>query len=169
MFSRPHIRVVLPESSAEILLIAERMLATLVEVLGEERARSMYTLDGAVQKVMWHLKSAEVVGEVFVVETAEGVIVGHTIVRVDEDEEGQEIGLFGTTYVIPAARNAGLAASLLKRGEQWMLAQGMNQAVTYTDEHNIKLQNLYRDQGYTMSEMPKQFVKLAKSLRNENG
>ena len=164
MPSSSHIRSVLPESSDEIKLIAERMLATLVEVLGEEQSRSMYTLDDAIQRVMWHLTSNEVVAEVFVVENTNGSILGHTIVRIDDDGEGQEIGLFGTTYVIPTERNTGVASSLLLRGEKWMVSKGMNQAVTYTEKNNTKLQNLYRNHGYTMSPMPKDFVKLAKAL-----
>ena len=51
-----------------------------------------------------------------------------------------------------------------------MIDNGMNESITYTDKNNIKLQNLYISNGYIMSEMPDDFVKLSKCLQsNKNG
>ncbi len=158
------IRAVDPAAQDDVKIIAERMLSTLVEVLGEEAGGSLYTLEGTTQRVMWHLESEEVVAQVFVAETAQGEIAGHTIVRVDDDGEGREIGLFATTYVVPECRGAGVASSLLDAGEAWMLEQGQSLAATYTDRLNKKLQNLYLGRGYRMSAMPNDFVKMAKEL-----
>lgn len=158
------IRAVDPAAQDDVEIIAERMLTTLVEVLGEEAGGSMYTLEDTTQRVLWHLDPDEVVAQVFVAETAQGDIAGHTIVRIDDDGEGREIGLFATTYVVPECRGAGVASSLLDAGEAWMLEQGQVLAATYTDKQNTKLQRLYLGRGYRMTTMPNDFVKLAKSL-----
>ena len=86
------------------------------------------------------------------------------VVRIDDDGSGTELGLFATTYVMPAARNHGIATRLLDRGEQWMRDHPMSIAATYTDKENRKLQALYIGRGYDMSPMPNDFVKLAKML-----
>ncbi len=140
------------------------MRQTLVEVLGEEEGGSMYTLDWLQRRVRWHIEAREVVARVFVAEDAGGQLVGHTIVRIDRDDDGQEIGLFSTTFVDPASRRFGVAKALLDRGERWMVEQGMSVAVTCTEEFNTKLQQLYMSRGYSMSPMSERFVKLAKTL-----
>ncbi|MCP4165730.1 MAG: GNAT family N-acetyltransferase [Chloroflexi bacterium] len=140
------------------------MRQTLIEVLGEERGSSMYSMEWLVQRLSWHLHSAQVIGNVYVAEATEGEIVGHTIVRIDSDDDGNDIGLFSTLYVEPTARRSGVASLLLKRGERWMVERGQHEAVTYTDEDNTRLQALYIKHGYTLSAMPNQFVKLAKVL-----
>lgn len=158
------LRTVLPDEEDTILLIGRRMLATLEEVLGAERAHELYTLEQTVERVRWHLNPSAVAAAVFVVDTAEGKCVGHAIVRIDQDEENREFGLFGTLYVDPAARNQGVATALIGRGEQWVRNQSLKRVATYTDEHNHKLQTLFLSKGYLLSPMPKQFVKLQKEL-----
>ncbi len=158
------IRAIDSSATDAIELIAKRMLLTLIEVLGEERGGSMYTLEETIERVLWHFHSDEVVAKVFVAENAKDEIVGHTIVRIDADDEGKDIGLFATTYVTPEVRRAGVAIRLLETGEHWMLEQGLSVAATYTEENNTKLQKLYLKRGYSMTEMPKKFVKLAKAL-----
>jgi GNAT superfamily N-acetyltransferase len=143
---------------AEIQLVAQRMRQTLIEVLGEARGSAMYSLTWLEQRVRWHLDSHETVGEVFLAETLDGAIVGHTIVRVDKDDAGAPIGLFSTIYVDPAFRNGGVAKQLLTCGEAWMVRRALPRAVTYTDADNIKLQNLFIARGYIMKEMPDDFV-----------
>lgn len=162
--SNYRIRVIDRDSAAEVTWVAERMRATLVEVLGEERGGSMYTHEWLEQRVRWHLDAEQCIGQVFVAETSDGRLVGHTIVRVDRDGDGRDIGLFSTTYVEPSARRDGVATSLLARGEAWMQERGLTEAVTYTDEDNTRLQNLYLGRGYSMSGMPERFVKLARRL-----
>ncbi len=60
-----------------------------------------------------------------------------------------------------------MAQRLLDRGEEWMLEKGVQESVTYTDKHNLKLQKLYLGHGYTLTDMPDDFVKLSKSLGNQ--
>jgi GNAT superfamily N-acetyltransferase len=158
------IRELKPECLDQVELIARRMQSTLVEVLGEERGSSMYTIDWLVHRVLWHLDSAQVIGQVFIAENDRGEMVGHTIVRLEKEADGPEIGLFSTTFVTPGSRRSGVAQKLLNRGEEWMLEKGIQEAVTYTDRHNLKLQKLYLGYGYCLSEMPNEFVKLSKSL-----
>lgn len=157
------IREIDRNSPREIQLVAQRMRETLVEVLGEEVGGEMYTMEWLIDRVMFHLDPTRCNGAVFVSEDS-GEISGHTIVRVEQDEAFGEIGLFSTTYVIPAARRQGVAALLLARGEQWMRSQGTTRAVTYTDADNTPLQELYQSHGYKMIDMPKNFVALSKRL-----
>ena len=159
-----NIRAINPKATDEIELVATRMQQTLIEVLGAERGRSMYSLDWLIQRVLWHMDASQICGQVFVATNADDKIIGHTIVRIDKDEANNDIGLFSTTYVEPASRRFGVATLLLNQGERWMLENGMSTAVTYTDVDNNKLQNLYLRHGYTLSRMPNQFVKLAKNL-----
>jgi len=158
------IRPVRVDTDEEIKLVATRMRATLVEVLDEERGRGMYTMDWLMERVRSHLDGGKFIGQVFVAEANPNDIVGHTIVRVDEDEEGAPTGLFSTFYVVPSARNSGIASRLLKHGEKWMLEQGLGRARTYTHEDNPGLQQLCMAHGYSMKPMPDQFVLLDKAL-----
>jgi GNAT superfamily N-acetyltransferase len=140
------------------------MRRTLCEVLGEERGTEMYSMAWLIERVLWRLDENNVVGEVFLAENEDGNVIGHTIVRIDQDDTGHDIGVFSTTYVDPDFRRSGIAARLLERGETWMRDHNMTEAVTYTDVDNVKLQNLYITHGYVMSEMSEQFVKLAKFI-----
>lgn len=158
------IRPINPDSTDEIALVAARMRQTLSEVLGAERGESMYSMAWLIARVQWHLDPDSVVGQVFLAENAAGDVVGHTIVRLEPDGSAGTIGLFSTTYVAPGARRQGVATLLLRQGEQWMRSHGMTEAVTYTDQDNVKLQHLYRDHGYRLTPMPDAFVKLSKTL-----
>jgi len=140
------------------------MRETLIEVLGEEAGKEMYSMSEVIQRVRWHLDSEKICAQIFVAEDRSGKNVGHTIVRIDDDGEGKSIGLFATTYVTPQVRRKGIAVRLIEEGERWMKEQNMTCAATYTDEDNEKLQQLYLQQGYALSPMPKNFVKLSKRL-----
>lgn len=185
------VRPLNPKAEGEVELLAVRMRETLIEVLGEERGRAMYSLAWLEERVLWHLNPEMVTGQVFVVESNDGEIVAHSIVRVEHEpnageetrqiegknndacpeeadiqaeDNGRDVGLFSTTFVTPEFRRNGIASMLLQEGEIWMVNQGMTVAVTYTDEDNHKLQRLYLDHGYILSPMPDHFVKLEKQL-----
>ena len=160
-----HIRPIGVADKAEIELVARRMRDTLAEVLGPDRGDSMYSHTWLVERVLWHL-DPDNRGQVFVARSGDDEVTGHTIVRVDLDADGSEIGLFSTTYVHPDARRSGVAAALLQEGEAWMRARGLQVAVTYTDPENTKLQTLYQRAGYTLAPMPKGFVSLTKRLND---
>ncbi len=158
------IRPIDPSSTAEIALVARRMRETLVEVLGEARGTSLYTMDWLTQRVKWHLDPAESTAQVFLAERDDGHVAGHTIVRVDQDDEGRPIGLFSTTFVEPAERRSGLAERLLLRGEAWMVEHGMTVAVTDTSDANVKLINLFEKHGYRIVHRSAAMVRLARTL-----
>lgn len=158
------IRTMDPHATAEVALVAARMRETLIEVLGEEAGRTLYTMDWLRQRVLWHLDPAACTGEVFLAVDRDGGITGHTIVRIDRDEAGACIGLFSTTFVDPGSRNQGIARSLLERGEHWMGEHGLSRAVTYTSVSNIKLQNLFLHRGYALVDAANGFVRLSKKL-----
>lgn len=86
-------------SLLERRLVASRMRDTLVEVLGEERARAMFTDAWLLDRVEQHI-DGRLDAEVFVAVCA-SAIVGHTIVRREHDHRGEH-GYISTTYVHPA-------------------------------------------------------------------
>jgi len=151
---------------AEVELVARRMRETLVEVLGEERGRAMYSLDWLRERVRWHLDPEQCQGQVFVAEGAEGGIAGHVVVRVEHENagDGGEFGLFSTLFVVPERRRTGLATRLLRRGEAWLLERGMAQAATDTAADNAPLIALFEKQGYRIVLRADAMVRLAKDL-----
>lgn len=157
------IRAIDAASEDEVATVARGMRATLVEVLGPERGEAMYTLDWLQDRVRHHLDPDRCTGAVLVAVGAGGGLVGHTIVRVDE-EEGSPVGLMSTTWVVPTERRQGLASRLLAAGEDWMRDRGMTVAVTWTHPGNAGLIALYRRRGYTLQEVDDDFVRLSRSL-----
>ena len=150
------IRPLTADDDAELHLVASRMRDTLVEVLGEARGGAMYTMAWLIDRVRWHLNPALCRGQVLVVEDPRGEIVGHTIVRVEPEEDdgdsgGALFGLISTTYVVPERRRAGLAEALLGAGEAWLLLNGATRLATNTDETNWPLIRLYEKAGYTIT------------------
>jgi GNAT superfamily N-acetyltransferase len=171
----PLVRPIDPRSASEIEIVAARMRETLVEVLGAARGGSMYSMEWLRDRVRFHLDPTRSTGEVFVAvdqratdprsRSVDDAIVGHTIVRVELEESGASIGLFSTTYVVPARRRSGVASALLERGETWMRERGQTRAATYTDSANGRLVDLYRKHGYRVGDEQEQMVKLEKRLR----
>ncbi len=164
------------DSVAEIELVASRMRLTLMEVLGPERGIAMYDMDWLINRVRWHLNPANTNAEIFLAETADQEVVGHTIVRLDlspsppehpYQHDHSKYGIFSTTYVVPGLRRAGLANQLLEAGESWILAQGQSYAVTDTAADNGKLQLLFEKRGYSIIVHEGEMVRLGKSLTKE--
>lgn len=145
-----------PHLDAWLDLIAARMRSTLMEVLGEARGASMYTLDWLRARAAHHLDPHACQGAIFLADPdpsgLPGVArcAGHTIVRVEanEDDGGPPFGLFSTTYVRPDARRAGVADALLDAGEAWLVAQGVSRLATHTSDTNTPLIQLYTRRGY---------------------
>jgi GNAT superfamily N-acetyltransferase len=141
------------------------MRDTLIEVEGEERGASMYSLDWLEQRVRWHLDATQTTARVMLAETDEPQdagpgpdthrVAGHCIVRVEGRGAGQAspgdagFGLIVTTYVCPPARRSGLAAMFLHEAEQWFVAQGLSHCGTWTSATNTPLIALYQKAGYT--------------------
>ena len=94
----------------ELELIAVRMRDTLVEVLGRTNGTNLYSMDWLRNRVRWHLDPEKCDGRIFVA-TDDGRVVGHSIVRVDADDNGEPIGLFSTTYVEPKSRGRKIATA----------------------------------------------------------
>ena len=163
------VRPIDPRADAEIDLVAARMRETLVEVLGEARGGSMYTMEWLRQRVLFHLDPRRSTAQVFLAEDVDGAVTGHTIVRVERGDDGRAFGLFSTTFVAPAWRRRATATALLLRGEAWMIDQGLPEAATWTSDANVKLIALYRKHGYAIVELGKDetgagMVRLAKPL-----
>lgn len=151
-------------SEEEKELVARRMRLTLQEVLGEEEGRALYTMDWLRARLDWHLDPEATVAEVLLACSLEGgTILGHTIVRVEQEENGQPFGLFSTTYVDPAARRMGAARALVTAGEAWLEAQGMTTFATDTAQDNPRLIGLFEGRGYAISLRSGAMVRLKKS------
>jgi RimJ/RimL family protein N-acetyltransferase len=160
------VRRVEPDEDRTVELISTRMRLTLAEVLDPTRADEMFTDEELRERVRWHLDrdAAGRRADVFVAEDDDGVL-GHTMVRV-EHLDGQDVGLFATTYVDPASRRSGVASALLSTGEAWMRDRGMTIAVTFTDPHNDKLLSLYERHGYTCERIDDEWARATRSLRS---
>ncbi|MEQ1516518.1 MAG: GNAT family N-acetyltransferase [Usitatibacteraceae bacterium] len=164
------IRPIDPQSAEEIAIVAQRMRETLIEVEGEETGTALYTIDWLKDRVKWHLNPQMCTGQVFLSENAQGHITGHTIVRVEVDEAGNEFGLFSTTFVEPTFRKQAVASRLTVQGEEWMRAREMTLSATWTSATNTKLIRLYTKHGYQIDQRhthevtQTQMVRLAKRL-----
>jgi GNAT superfamily N-acetyltransferase len=158
------VRTIEPASAQEIELVARRMRETLVEVLGEERGVALYTMEWLRERVRWHLDPAASTAAVFVSEDPTGHVTGHTIVRIEREPDGTELGLFSTTFVEPAARRLGIATMLLLRGEEWIREQGMTISATCTSATNTRLIALYVAHGYRIDVEEGEMIRLAKRL-----
>ncbi|MEK8029816.1 GNAT family N-acetyltransferase [Ideonella sp. DXS29W] len=143
------IREIDPSSDAEISLVAERMLDTLIEVEGPERGIGIHSLPWLKERVQWHLDPSQSQGQVFVATATDGHIVGHSLLRI-EGRASDPFGLVATTYIIPSARRSGWAGQFLERAHGWFREQGVNRSCTWTSGTNTALISLYRKFGYDM-------------------
>jgi GNAT superfamily N-acetyltransferase len=164
LLSSLHVRAIDPSSDAEITLVAERMRATLVEVLGEPRGGSMYTMDWLIERVRWHLNPAECDGQVLLCEAAPGGVVGHIIVRRDLEPSLGTLGLISTIFVVPEFRRQAVAKALIAHGEQWMLTRKLPLAATYTNVSNTRLHRLFESLGYRLSRLHGDWTMLFRPL-----
>ena len=147
-----HIRELDARSGSEIELVAQRMRDTLIEVEGDDVGGALYTMEWLRERVKWHLNPQTASAKIFIATDtntdADEQIIGHTIVRKEVDEDGNVHGLFSTTYVLPAARGAGVADQLLLTGERWMVEIGLPSAATWTSTTNANLIAMYAKHGY---------------------
>ena len=157
------IRPINRHDEAELKLVAARMRDTLIEVLGEERGGSMYTMEWLITRAAYHLDPNSCTGEIFLSQNGDRV-TGHSIVRVEKDEAGKQYGLFSTTYVEPDYRRRGIAQMLIKCGEDWMRSHHLDNAVTYTEPNNEGLKQLFGGMGYASERVNEEFVALKKRL-----
>ena len=148
---RVRVRPLDPKHEHEVTLVARRMRETLIEVLGPERGASMYTLEWLEERVRSHLRPEVYTAQVLMAEDEHGGIVGHTMVRLEEDADGETLGLVATTYVLPQARRAGVAEALLAAGEAWLIAKGASRLATNTSQTNWPLIRMYEKHGYTIT------------------
>ena len=140
-----------PTSTAEVDLVAQRMHQTLIEVEGQDRGSSMYTMDWLVARVRWHLDGKARRGRVLLAELPHKQIAGHSIIRL-ESAPGGAFGLVSSTYVDPAFRRAGLASALLLHSERWFSDEGMPSCCTWTSNTNAPLISLYERHGYSITD-----------------
>ena len=158
------IRPIDRRSDEEIECVAARMRLTLIEVLGEERGGSLYTMEWLIARARFHLDPEACTGEIFVSIATDGHISGHTIVRLEPDDAGADIGLFSTIYVEPGSRRQGVAVRLIERGEEWMRERQLPEAATFTATTNERLHLLFGRLGYACADVGNGFVRLSKRL-----
>jgi len=127
------------------------MRQTLIEVEGQDRGASMYTMDWLVARVRWHLDGKACRGRVLLAELADKQIAGHSIIRLEPEPDGV-FGLVSTTYVDPAFRRAGLASALLLHSERWFGDEGMPSCCTWTSSTNAPLISFYERHGYSITD-----------------
>lgn len=149
-----HVRHLTPGEPEIILQVASRMRSTLVEVLGEERGQSMYSLDWLRDRVLFHIESGRVL-----IATSGSELLGHCMLRV----EG-ELGLYATSYVRPKSRRSGVAQALVSAGEVWFRSQGVRLLATDTALGNTKLIQLFKGHGFVVVHSTEEMLRLQKPL-----
>ena len=153
------------DAAAHIHLVAARMRQTLIEVLGQERGSAMYSLPWLVDRVEFHLDPARSTGAVLLaLDGRDAAVIGHTIVRVEVQEECPRLGLFSTIYVVPEKRRAGVARALVAAGETWLLAHHVHALATNTDKDNVKLIRLFEGHGYQIAVRTEEMVQLRRDV-----
>lgn len=159
----PLIRPLNRTDEVEIEVVAQRMRATLIEVLGEQDGRALYTMDWLRERVREHLDPKRYEAEVFLAEQA-GVLQGQAIVRRDTSPEGGAIGLMATIYVLPEHRRAGIATALVEAVEQWIVDRKLRLAATNTGVQNERLIRLFEARGYAITARTDEMVQLTRVL-----
>ena len=131
----------------QLELVAARMRATLVEVLGPEIGEPMYSLEWLRDRAASHV-DGRCVGAIFIAKDsgAEGNI-GHIILRQELDAEGP-LGLVSTIYVLPAGRRHGVARQLVDAAHDWFRSRGLRRSATDTSNTNTPLIRLFNGLGY---------------------
>ncbi len=155
------IREIDPQSKSEIALVAQRMRQTLVEVLGEQKGGSMYSMDWLIERVRWHLNPANTNGRVFLNETQDRRIIGHAIARIDHDSP---FGYFSTIFVEPSSRRNGNASRMISHVESWLSENGMPKVIYNTAENHTALIDLFKSHGYRIAHSELEMVQLTKDL-----
>lgn len=142
------IREINPDSKHEIDKVAQNMRATLVDVMGEERGQSFYSMEWLLARVRWHLDRQQTNAKIFLAEEKLHGIVGQAIVRIEQDESQNSYGYFSTIYVDPNFRRQGLGSQLIKSVEAWLSLQEISLVVYNTAATNSGLLNLFEREGY---------------------
>ena len=137
-----------PGNHDHLELVAQRMQLTLKEVVDAELGDAMYSIEWLRARVLFHLDAAQCCGAVFLAWRDDLEIIGHTLLRVEHDDEGHPYGLFSTFYVTPETRRLGVGAALVNRGEAWFREQGLHCFATNTASGNHKLIHLLEQRGY---------------------
>ena len=148
-------------STDELELVAKRMQLTLIEVLGEEKGKSMYSMEWLVQRVLFHL-SDQTTGKVLVCEDSKGEICGHAIGRLEHDASSDAYGFFSTIFVDSKSRRSGFATALMDALESWFRTLGVKRVVYNTAESNTKLIKLFECDGYAITLRQSEMVELTK-------
>jgi GNAT superfamily N-acetyltransferase len=162
--SQHKIREINPNSEEEISLVAARMRQTLVEVLGEEKGTSLYSMEWLLGRVRWHLNSNLATAKIFLIEDDNCEIVGHAIARIDTDSDERRFGYFSTVFIVPAYRKKGLARSLLLHVEAWLRSMKMQKIAYNTAENHSQLINLFEKNGFAITHREGEMVQLSKHL-----
>ena len=153
------------DAAAHVQLVAARMRQTLIEVLGPARGTAMYTLPWLIDRVEFHLDPARSTGAVLLALNArDAAVIGHTIVRVEAQDDCPRLGLFSTIYVIPEQRRAGVARALVAAGEVWLLARDVSALATNTSKDNAKLIRLFQGRGYQIAVRTEEMVQLRRDV-----
>jgi GNAT superfamily N-acetyltransferase len=155
------IRAIDPLSAFEVELVAQRMLQTLVEVLGEEEGSSMYSMDWLIHRVRWHLNPLHTNGRVFLLEDPIGTITGHAIARIDH---GSSFGYFATIFIETSSRRKGAASRLINHVEDWFLQFNMTKVHYNTAVDHVAVLNLFKSHGYDITHVEADMVQLTKCL-----
>ena len=155
------IRDIDADSCEEIQLVAQRMRETLIEVLGEEKGTSLYSMQWLEDRVRWHLDVKNTKGRVLVAQNKTQEIVAHAIARIDK---GAGFGYFSTVFVAPHFRKMGVASVLMDYVEDWFRQNKMNKVIYNTAENHAVLLKIFKSRGYEVTHAEAEMLQLTKFL-----
>jgi GNAT superfamily N-acetyltransferase len=158
------IREINPTSENEIRLVAIRMRQTLVEVLGEERGTSLYSMEWLMDRVRWHLDPKLTAAKIFLTESEDEKITGHAIARIEHDADGEPYGYFSTIFVDTSYRNQGTATTLILHVQSWLETMKMPKIIYNTAENHSKLICLFERHGFHITNRQNEMVQLIKQI-----
>lgn len=131
-------------------VVATRMRATLIEVLGEDVGSSMYSFEWLKDRAKSHI-DGRLPGAIFVARLAHADdLAGHIIVREEPDADGP-LGLVSTIYVQPELRHLGVASGLLRAAHAWFDGRSLTRWATDTSSTNTPLIDLFGRFGYSVT------------------
>lgn len=155
------IREINPTVKEEILLVAERMRQTLIEVMGQEKGSTFYTIEWLIDRVYWHL-SHERIAKVMIVENNKSEIIGHAIARIEYDENKKKFGFFSTIFLLPEFRGQGIASEIIDFVENWLFSFDIYKIIYNTAANHFALINLFQKHDYIITESEGEMVRLTK-------
>ena len=149
------IREIDQNNEDEIDLVVDRAMETVLETIPEFEGKkenalkiwSNFTFEK--MKAMFVKDFDSAAHRIFViVDDLTKNVVGHAICSYKSDDDAKRYGFCYSRYIHPGFRRQGLAHKLLNEQELWWREKSAEYVIAQTHETNIKLKNLFVQNGF---------------------